>query len=62
LGPFVSVGKECQVKNSILRNSILEAGATLSDTGLEDSLIGQKASISGRLMRLNTGDHTQINI
>jgi glucose-1-phosphate thymidylyltransferase len=62
LGPFVSIGKECQVRNSILRNTILEAGATVSDTVLEDSLIGQKASMHGKPVRLNAGDHTQIKI
>jgi glucose-1-phosphate thymidylyltransferase len=61
LGPYVSIGADCQVKNSILRNTILEAGASVIDMVLEDSLIGQQASIQGKAARLNAGDHTQFN-
>lgn len=62
LGPFVSIGAGCQVKSSILRNTILEAGASVVDTVLEDSLIGQQTRIHGKVNQVNAGDHTQINI
>jgi glucose-1-phosphate thymidylyltransferase len=62
LGPNVSIGAGCHVKNSILRNTILESGATIMDTVLEDSLVGQQASIQGKFNHLLAGDHTQLII
>lgn len=62
LGPYVSIGADCEVKGSILRNSIVEAGATVLDAVLEDSLVGQYAVIQGKANRLNAGDNTQFSI
>jgi len=62
LGPYVSIGADCLVKNSILRNTILEAGTSVLDTVLEDSLVGQHTRIQGVFNHLLTGDNTQLNI
>jgi len=58
IGPYVSVGSECQLENVIIRNSIVEEGAQVEQMILEDSLIGRHVHIQGRADRINLGDHS----
>lgn len=58
IGPHTSIGENCTVRSSIIRNSILEEEAQVSDVVLEDSLIGRRAQIQRRTARINAGDHT----
>lgn len=58
IGPHTSVGESCSVRSSIIRNSILEEEAQVTDVVLEDSLIGRRAQIQRRTARINAGDHT----
>jgi glucose-1-phosphate thymidylyltransferase len=58
IGPYVSVGSECNLKNVIIRNSIVEEGAQVEQMILEDSLIGRHVNIQGRADRINLGDHS----
>jgi glucose-1-phosphate thymidylyltransferase len=62
LGPYASIGAECNVQSSILRNSILEDGAQVTDVILENSLIGRQAQIRRRAGVVNAGDHTVITL
>jgi glucose-1-phosphate thymidylyltransferase len=58
IGPYVSVGNDCQLSNVIIRNSIVEEGAQVSQMILEDSLIGRQVHLSGRADRINLGDQS----
>lgn len=58
LGPHVSLGKDCRVESSVIRNSILEDGSQATDVILEKSLIGRHAQISRRPGEINAGDHS----
>jgi glucose-1-phosphate thymidylyltransferase len=62
IGPHASLGAECQVQGCIVRNSILEDGAQVTDVILENSLIGRHAQIQGRAMVVNAGDLTVITL
>ncbi len=62
VGPYVSLGADCHVESSILRNSILEDGAQVDSVILEDSLIGRHAQIERRPGIINAGDHTAISL
>ncbi len=62
IGPHASLGADCQVQSSIIRNSILEDGAEVKDVILEGSLIGRKASIQRRPGVINAGDHTVLSL
>jgi glucose-1-phosphate thymidylyltransferase len=62
IGPYTSVGANCAVQNSIIRNSILEEEAQVIDMVLEDSLIGRRAQIQRRAARVNAGDQTTVNM
>lgn len=62
IGPHVSIGADCQVEGSIIRNSILEDGAEVTDVVMEGSLIGRKAQLSRRPAVINAGDHTVLTL
>jgi glucose-1-phosphate thymidylyltransferase len=56
VGPYADVGSGARVRNAIVRNSIVDAGAVVEDIYLEGSLVGENAQVKGRPTRLNVGD------
>jgi glucose-1-phosphate thymidylyltransferase len=60
IGPHVSIGAECEVRRSIVQNSIIDAGSQILDTALSASLIGRDARVVGRYRSLNVGDSSEI--
>jgi glucose-1-phosphate thymidylyltransferase len=62
IGPHVSLNYGSCVKNSIIRDSILEDEAQASGVILESSLIGRKACIQRRAGMINAGDQTEVII
>lgn len=60
IGPYVSVGAGCIVRQSIIRSSILEDEAEVKGAILESSLIGRKATITRRPGVINVGDSTEL--
>lgn len=62
IGPHASIGADCEVRSSVVRNSILEDGAEVTDIILEDSLIGRKAQICRRPGVVNAGDQTVLTL
>ena len=57
IGPFVSVGACSQIKNSIIRNSILQRYAYVAEAHIENSMIGNHAEIIGTASEVNVGDY-----
>jgi glucose-1-phosphate thymidylyltransferase len=62
IGPFTSIGADCQVEDSIIRNSILEDGARVTNVILENSLIGRKAQIQRHPGIINASDYTSLTL
>jgi glucose-1-phosphate thymidylyltransferase len=60
IGPHVSIGAECEVRRSIVQNSIIDGGSQIIDTALSASLIGRDARVVGRYHSLNVGDSSEI--
>jgi glucose-1-phosphate thymidylyltransferase len=56
LGPYATIGPDCKITRSIIRNSIIDAGAQIEETTLDQSLIGKEAVVTGRYRRFNVGD------
>ena len=48
IGPYVSVGDGVQITECIIKNSIIDANATLSASVFSRSIIGKFAAIIGR--------------
>ncbi|MCW5875279.1 MAG: hypothetical protein KIS85_00220 [Anaerolineales bacterium] len=60
LGPYVSVGRGCVVRNSRIEDAILESGATVEDSHLHGSLLGERSQVRGVKGRVNVGDDSQV--
>lgn len=60
IGPHVSLGAGCTVRSSIIRDSILEDEAKVTDVILESSLVGRQAQIQRRAGVINAGDQTVV--
>jgi glucose-1-phosphate thymidylyltransferase len=58
IGPHVSLGADCAIYGSIIRNSILEEGAHVTDTLLEGSILGRHVQVNGHATHLNLGDQS----
>lgn len=62
LGPNVSVADKAIIRNSIIRNSIIGIQATVENSALDSSLVGNGAQVRGVFRRLNVGDSSEINL
>jgi glucose-1-phosphate thymidylyltransferase len=56
VGPYASIGPGVTVRDSIVRDCIIEELAQISEALLESSIVGRRASISGLARGLNVGD------
>ncbi len=56
IGPYVSVGKDTQVRDSILRDTIVDEGVDIDGVMLEESIIGRWVKLAGHFRKLNIGD------
>lgn len=62
IGPFASIGPDCVVEDSLVRNSILGEAVQLKDMLLENSLLGNRAVVQGRARQLDIGDDTRVEL
>jgi len=62
IGPHVSVGAGCEVKGCVIRNSILDDEAAVTDSVLSGSFIGRQAKVKGRPTTVNIGDNSSIHL
>ena len=60
IGPYATIGENCQIHRAIIQDSILEGGAIISDTILDQSLVGREATVLGRPRKFNVGDSTSV--
>src|SRR4030042_4402074 len=60
IGPHVSIGAGCEVRRSLVQDSIIDDGSQILATALASSLIGREARVIGRYRSLNVGDSSEI--
>ena len=60
IGPYATIGENCHIRRAIIQNSIIEAGAAITDSILDQSLIGREANVIGRPRKFNVGDSTSV--
>ncbi|MEP7286316.1 MAG: sugar phosphate nucleotidyltransferase [Chloroflexota bacterium] len=60
IGPHVTIGANSSVTGCVLRDTIIDEGATCKDTLLEQSLIGRNARVEGRFRTVNVGDSSAV--
>jgi glucose-1-phosphate thymidylyltransferase len=60
IGPNASIGANCVINNSVIRNSIIEEFAETDDIVLDRSIMGQNACVRGHPRSFNIGDDSEI--
>jgi dTDP-glucose pyrophosphorylase len=60
IGPHVTLGEGCKLKNVVVRNSIIEAGTQVTDMVVEGSLIGRNVVLEGKPDKLSIGDNSWV--
>lgn len=58
VGPHVSIGEGTIIEDSIVKNTIIQNHSKLKNLQLKDSMIGNKASVSGKFYDLSLGDYS----
>jgi glucose-1-phosphate thymidylyltransferase len=56
IGPFASIGPGVTVRDSIIRDSIVESDAAITASRLESAIVGRRADVRHHSGRLNVGD------
>jgi glucose-1-phosphate thymidylyltransferase len=56
VGPYATIGQDCKITRSLIRNSIIDAGAEIIETIMDQSLVGKEAVVRGRYRQFNVGD------
>jgi glucose-1-phosphate thymidylyltransferase len=56
IGPDVSIDQDCEIVDSIIRNTIIGEGASIHQVFLEDSLVGDRVHLENRPWVMNIGD------
>lgn len=62
IGPDVSIADGVSISNSIVSNSIINEGARIETSTLNESVIGNKAVVTGGSHRLNVGDNSEVDL
>jgi glucose-1-phosphate thymidylyltransferase len=62
VGPFVSIAEGARVIGSMLKDSIVNANASVEGALLEHSIVGENAVVRGRPGRINVGDSSAIEL
>jgi glucose-1-phosphate thymidylyltransferase len=60
IGPHTSIGPGARVRRAVVRNSIINQGATVEDVLLDLSVVGENAVVRGAYQRLNVGESSEV--
>ena len=61
LGPYVSVGPNVTLRRSVISNSIIDANSSIEHMQLDESLIGENVTLTGRPQSIFVGDNGRID-
>lgn len=62
LGPYVSVGSRAVVRDSLVRDSIVDNDASVTHANLTGSIVGRRATVSGKAAKLIVGDDSALDL
>jgi glucose-1-phosphate thymidylyltransferase len=62
IGPYVTIGENSEINNSLIKNSVIGSFSKLENVALHNSLIGSDTTIKGNSQSLNIGDNTEIDL
>jgi glucose-1-phosphate thymidylyltransferase len=62
IGPYASIEAQAVIKDSIIRNSQIDAGAQIENCILDAALVGERTHIKGQSLKLFVGDDVNIKL
>ena len=62
IGPYVSIAAGSSIKNSIISNTIIGSNVQIETMMLQNSILGDNATVRGKQRRLNVGDGSEIDL
>jgi len=60
VGPNVSIEKGTTISGSVVRNSILRGGVRVQDAVIDNSMVGERAVVTGHAMDLSLSDDSTV--
>lgn len=61
IGPHVSIGARCTVRDSIITNSIIQEDTRVENINIDNSMIGNHVDYKGRYNEVSIGDFTAMS-
>ncbi|WP_243473353.1 sugar phosphate nucleotidyltransferase [Winogradskyella sp. MH6] len=58
VGPNVSIGKDCLIENSTVKNSLIQNQTTIKNANLDEAMIGNHVKYNGEFTKISIGDYT----
>ena len=58
VGPFVSIGNDTVVENSIVKNSLIQTHTTIKNANLDNAMIGNHVNYNGDFKSVSIGDYS----
>jgi glucose-1-phosphate thymidylyltransferase len=58
VGPYVSIGNNSSIKNTVMNNSIVLSYSQISNAVVHDSMLGNNVSYAGMSREVNIGDYS----
>jgi glucose-1-phosphate thymidylyltransferase len=62
VGPHVSLGDHANVRQSVVSNSIVQQSATVLNTNVTNSMVGNHATVTGTPHDLSLGDYNTLRV
>ncbi len=59
IGPYVSIGRNCKITESIISNSLIQNNNVLDDVKLINSMIGNFVNLKGNAKSVSLGDYSE---
>ncbi|MEN8193814.1 MAG: sugar phosphate nucleotidyltransferase [Bacteroidota bacterium] len=62
IGPYATIGDNCEITDSVIKNSIINKNSKVNRIVLADSIIGADARVSGSHHKMNVGDSLELEL
>ena len=58
VGPYVSIGRDCVIENSTVKNSLIQNQTIIKNANLDDAMIGNHVKYNGEFTKISIGDYS----
>jgi glucose-1-phosphate thymidylyltransferase len=62
IGPYASIADGCSLKNTTIKNSLIQKNTTVEASAIKDSTIGKHVELKDVNQQVHLGDHSKVGI